>query len=80
VRSSLVRPTSRKLDIDFPRPINRTIFDLNPPEFTLAVGHQVERTMFGQWHKKSKPLLEQIDLSLQDTQVALRFGVMLPCH
>ena len=57
-------------------PINRSVLHLNPPKLAIFVRHKIERTMFGLRGKDYEPLLEQINLSLQDSEVTLVFGVM----
>ncbi len=69
-------PTIRKSHLACSKPISRSVLYLNPPKLTVFISHQIERTMLGLWRKDRKSLLEQIQLSLQDTEVALVFGVM----
>jgi len=47
-------------------PISRSVLNLNPPKFAISVSYKIERTMFGLRCKNHEPLLEQINLSLQD--------------
>ena len=62
-----VIPASRELHVDLVESMYRSVLHLNPPKLTCLVGHQIERTMFGQRRKDRESLLEQINLSLQNT-------------
>ncbi len=49
---------------------------LNSLERLVLVSHKVKRRVLSYGVQYYKPLLEHIELSLQNTQVALVFGVM----
>jgi hypothetical protein len=57
-------------------PICRSVLHLNSPKLAISISHKIERTMFGLRCEDREPLLEQINLSLQDSEVTLVFGVM----
>jgi len=69
-------PTTGKLHLTRSMPINRSILHLNPLKLAILVRYKIERTMFSLRGKDYEPLLEQINLSLQDAEVTLVFGVM----
>ena len=71
VRSPLVSPTSGKLHVYFSELIYGPILNLNSAEFTIPIRCKIERTMFCQRHENRKSLLKKVNLSLQDSQVAL---------
>ena len=75
-----VGPASRKLDLDLATTVNRAILDLNSFEFTRLVRHQIKRAVLRHWQQYRKALLEQVQLSLQDSQITLVLGVMSLSH
>ena len=74
--STLICPTRRKLDIYPAKLVGGSVLHLDPSELTASVGYQIERAVFGLRRKDGESLLEQINLSLQDTQISLAFGVV----
>jgi len=56
--------------------INRFILNLYPPELSILVDNEVKWRMLSHGIQNRKSLLVHIELSLQNTQVTLFFGVM----
>ena len=71
-----IRPTAGEFHLTRPMPIDRSVLHLIPPKLATFICYKIERTMFGLRSKDHEPLLEQINLSLQDPEVTLVFGVM----
>jgi len=61
---------------DTARLIYRFIFNLYPFKQTILVCNQIEWRMLSYRIQNCKSLLEQVKLSLQNTQVALLFGMV----
>jgi len=80
VSSAFVSPACRELHIYFSVPVHRTVFHLHPAELTVSISSQVKRSVLRLWRTDHESLLEQVNLSLQHTQVTLRFCVMWLAH
>ncbi len=68
------------MDGDAAGPVNRFILYLYPSEFPVFIRHQIKWRMLGHRVQYHEPLLKQIKLSLQNTQIALYLGMVhIPC-
>ena len=56
--------------------IYRLVFNLDPPDYSIVVYNQIKWGMFSYRIQYYKSLLEQIELSLQNTQVTFLFGMV----
>ncbi len=69
-------PAGLKFNLKCAGAIQRSILYLNPSKLTLPVRNQIERRVLGLRHANRESLFEQINLSLQNTQVTLSLRVM----
>src|SRR5689334_6774223 len=56
----------------------RSILDLDAPELTVAIGHEIERLVLRERHEYAVALLDQIHLRVEHAQIALVLRVMPP--
>ena len=71
-----IGPGIRELDLYGTTLVQRAVLYLNSPEFAGFVCNKIERRVLRKWHTNGEPLLEQINLSLQNSQITFRFRVM----
>ncbi len=64
------------MDSQCPCFIYRLVLDLYPSKFFVLVCNQIKWRMLGNWTQNHESLLEQVELSLQDTVVSLLLGWM----
>ncbi len=62
------------------RLINRLVFNLYPSELPIPICHQIKWGMLRYWVQNYEPLLEHIELSLQNTQIAFILGMVHGRH
>ncbi len=71
-----ISPACRKFNLDLASAVDFSVLHLNPAKHSISICHQVERSVLRQGIQNREPLLKQIKLSLQNSQVTLLLRVV----